>query len=106
MTLKRLTISPLAERDIRAAVLHYRSEGGEALAQRFVGEVERGLARIASRPGIGSPRFGIALDLPGLRSVGLSRFPYLVFYLDLAERLDVWRVLHARRDIPALLQID
>jgi toxin ParE1/3/4 len=31
----------------------------------------------------------------------LWRFPYLVFYLERADCIDVWRVLHAQRDIPS-----
>ncbi len=42
-------------------------------------------------------------DLPGLRCWRLETVPYLVFYLDSGETVDVWRVLHAHRDIPASL---
>jgi toxin ParE1/3/4 len=31
----------------------------------------------------------------------LSRYPYLVFYLERPDRIDVWRVLHGERDTPA-----
>lgn len=31
----------------------------------------------------------------------LDRYPYLVFYVEGKEDLDVWRVLHGQRDIPA-----
>lgn len=44
------------------------------------------------------------LDLPGLRFWPLTRFPYLVFYFKQSDCLDVWRVLHGRRDIPAWMQ--
>ncbi len=30
-------------------------------------------------------------------------FPYVVFYVDRADSVDVWRILHARRDIAASL---
>jgi len=33
----------------------------------------------------------------------LARYPYLVFYVEHADHIDVWRVLDARRDIPAWL---
>ena len=45
-----------------------------------------------------------ALDLPGLRSWPLKRFPYLVFYVEHADHVDVWRVLHQNRDIPVGMQ--
>ena len=44
------------------------------------------------------------LNLPGLRFWPLKRFPYLVFYVEHASHIDVWRVLHGKRDIPVWLQ--
>jgi toxin ParE1/3/4 len=44
------------------------------------------------------------LNLPGLRSWPLTRFPHLVFYVERPEHIDVWRVLHGRRDIPVWMQ--
>jgi hypothetical protein len=31
----------------------------------------------------------------------MRRYPYVVFYVEREDRIDVWRVLHTRRDIPA-----
>jgi toxin ParE1/3/4 len=36
-----------------------------------------------------------------LRSWPLQRYPHMVFYVELDDRIDVWRVLHGQRDIPA-----
>lgn len=44
------------------------------------------------------------LNLPGLRAWPLTRYPYLVFYVERSDHVDVWRVLHAQRDIPAWMQ--
>ena len=30
--------------------------------------------------------------------------PYLVFYVERPDHIDVWRVLHSQRDIPAWMQ--
>jgi toxin ParE1/3/4 len=38
-----------------------------------------------------------------VRSWPLQRFPYLVFSVLDDEAVDIWRVMHARRDIPAFL---
>nr|MEA2799523.1 toxin ParE1/3/4 [Phenylobacterium sp.] len=32
------------------------------------------------------------------------RYPYLIFYVERDSHVDVWRLLHAERDIPAWLQ--
>ena len=44
------------------------------------------------------------LNLPGLRSQKLKRYPYLVFFMAREDHVDVWRILHAQRDIPSWLQ--
>jgi hypothetical protein len=41
--------------------------------------------------------------LPGLRHRRLARFPWLVFYVERDDHIDIWRVLDARRDIPTWL---
>jgi toxin ParE1/3/4 len=44
------------------------------------------------------------MNLPGLRSWPLTRYPYLVFYVVRSDHVDVWRVLQGQRDIPAWMQ--
>ncbi|AWI60196.1 plasmid stabilization system protein ParE [Sinorhizobium fredii] len=39
-----------------------------------------------------------------MQTVSLKRYPYLVFYRDQPGHVDVWRVLHAKRDIPQWMQ--
>lgn len=36
----------------------------------------------------------------------LRDHPHLVFYLEREDHIDVWRILHGRRDIPATLSND
>jgi len=43
------------------------------------------------------------LNLPGLRFWRCKRFPYLVFYVETDDQINIWRVLHGSRDIPAWL---
>lgn len=103
MTAKPVLLRRLAREDVEAAVDFYAREAGERTALRFVEAVESALEAVGARPTAGSPRVGQELDLPGLRSRGVRRFPYLVFYVETADHVDVWRVLHARRDIPSWL---
>ncbi len=46
----------------------------------------------------------LELDLPELRSWPLKRYPFLVFYVEQPDHIDVWRVLHGQRDIPSWLR--
>jgi toxin ParE1/3/4 len=90
----------LASRDIEAAIDHYLSEGAATAAMDFVHSVETAYAHISRQPAFGSPRYAHELHLPGLRSWPLTRFPCLIFYFELSDRVDVWRVLHEGRDNP------
>jgi toxin ParE1/3/4 len=55
----------------------------------------------------GSPRYAYELNLPDLRSRPLTRYPHQVFSIEQEGHIDVWRVLHSQRDIPAwMLQPD
>jgi toxin ParE1/3/4 len=89
--------------DVEAAISRYLDEAGPEIAGRFIDAVERGLQRIGRRPHSGSLRFAYELDLPELRVWPLARFPYLVFYVERQHEIDVWRVLHSRRDLPVPL---
>jgi toxin ParE1/3/4 len=72
----------------------------------LVDALEAAYRHILRAPGTGSPRYAHELALPRLRFRVCSRDPYLVFYIEPADRIEVRRVLHARRDIPAWLQND
>lgn len=90
-----------AQRDVEEAVDHYLREAGEAVALGFVTALEKAYAHIGRHPATGSPRYAHELNLPGLRTWPLARYPHIVFYVEQAAHIDVWRVLHQQRDIPA-----
>jgi toxin ParE1/3/4 len=104
VTIKPVILRVLAEQDIEKASFHYQSEGGEALALNFIEEAEQAFRRIGRNPAIGSPRYAYELGLEGLRAWPLRRFPYMIFYIEQLNALDVWRVLHGQRDIPSWMQ--
>lgn len=104
MKVKPVVPRGLARRDVDEAIAHYLNEGGERVALRFIDAVEKAYAHIGRQPASGSPRYAHELNIPGLRSWSLGRFPYLVFYVERRDHVDVWRVLHGRRDIPAWMR--
>jgi len=93
----------LANRDVDEAIGHYLSEDARQAALGFIEALEQAYAHIGRHPASGSPRYAHELDLPGLRSWPLTRYPHLVFYIERSDHIDVWRVLHGQRDIPAWL---
>ncbi|MBG9386667.1 type II toxin-antitoxin system RelE/ParE family toxin [Caenimonas aquaedulcis] len=101
MTAKAVVRRSQAQKDIQRAADHYFAEGGTALEVRFIDAMQAAIRKISAHPGIGSPRHSQTLSVPGLRAWRLTRFPYLVFYVEREDAIDVWRVLHEQRDIPA-----
>jgi toxin ParE1/3/4 len=95
-----------AAADVDDAVDHYRREAGEAVAIDFIQSLERCVRQIGRSPHIGSLRFSYELDIPELRVLSTRRFPYLIFYVPIDDSIDIWRVLHSRRDIPSTLAED
>ena len=100
---KPVRLRERAATDLQDASEYYRNEAGEQTALEFIDAVERGVRRIGRNPQIGSLRFAFELGIPDLRAWPVSRFPYVVFYVDAEDLVDVWRILHTRRDVPASL---
>ena len=90
-----------ANRDIDEAIAYYLNEGSEPAALGFIDALQQAYTHISRHPASGSTRYAHELDLPGLRSWLIKRYPHLVFYVEREDRIDVWRVLHGHRDIPA-----
>ena len=93
----------LANGDVEEAIDHYLVEATAKVALGFVDELEKAYAHIARQPASGSPRYAypLGLGLADLRFRPLGRYPHLIFYVECDEHIDVWRVLHEQRDIPA-----
>ncbi len=101
MRAKPIAAREQAQRDVEEAVDHYLGEAGAEVAVGFVDALEKAYLHISRHAATGSPRYAHELNLPGLRTWPLMRYPYLVFYLERSDQIDIWRVLHTKRDIPA-----
>lgn len=104
MTPRRVVLRQAARRDIDEVIEFYVGRGAPDAALRFIEQLKRAVDEIAVHPEAGSPRYGHELDLLGLRSRLITDFPYLVFYVERSDHIDVWRVLHGGRDIPEWLR--
>ncbi|MDE2875900.1 MAG: type II toxin-antitoxin system RelE/ParE family toxin [Gemmatimonadota bacterium] len=100
MTPKPVILRAAARQDVDDAVAHYAEEAGADVALGFVDALEVALRHIARHPASGSPRYGHELNLEGLRFWALESHPQIVFYMEGSGHIDVWRVLHGRREIP------
>jgi toxin ParE1/3/4 len=101
VTAKPVVPREQANRDVEQAVDFYRKEAGAAVAFRFINALEKSYRAIGANPPSGSPRYAFELNFPSLRSLTIKSFPYLIFYVERYDHVDIWRILHAQRDIPA-----
>ncbi len=101
---KPIRLRALAAADVEDAATYYRNNAGEQTALGFIDEVQATFGLISSGPGIGSLRYSYDLDIPGLRAFPIKRFDHAVFYVETDDVVDVWRILHTRRDIPETLE--
>lgn len=88
--MKAVPFLPAARAEYLAAIEFYTGASVD-LAEDFVEEVERGLERIASFPGHGSPYHA------GTRRVVLRRFPFDLVYREVGGAVHVVAVAHHRR---------
>ena len=80
---------------------YYLRENATQAALAFIDAVQKAFEHIGRHPAAGSPRYAHELSIAGLRCWPLPRYPYRVFYVERSDHVDVWRVLHAQRDIAA-----
>lgn len=85
-----------------SALDHYLVEADHGVALQFVEAVEHALHLLGDMPYVGSPRLAHELGLPELRALLVDGFPYLIFHVVHDDHIDVWRVLHASRDLPTI----
>lgn len=104
MSPKLVVPRALANRDVEDAIAYYLKEDAQQAALAFVDALEDAYGILGRQPAIGTSRYAIELEMPGLRSWTLPRFPYVIFYIEREDHIDVWRVLHGRRDIPTLIE--
>jgi toxin ParE1/3/4 len=98
--LKPVIARAQANHDVDEILAYYLGESAEQAALGFIDALEDAYAHIARHPATGSLRYAYELNLPALRFWPLTHYPYLVFYIEQSDHLDVWRVLHSKRDIP------
>ncbi|TIV73481.1 MAG: type II toxin-antitoxin system RelE/ParE family toxin [Mesorhizobium sp.] len=109
MAVKPIIPRSLALRDIEDAVDYYAREAGSHVALGYVDDLQNAYKLIVSYPASGSLRFGYEVGLPGLRSLQLKRYPYLIFYFEQtdarASRIELSRISSASVMTPSWMVI-
>jgi toxin ParE1/3/4 len=90
--------APKADQDLLDIWNHYFSEASAEIADRVVGQIVMAARRVAGLPFSGRPRDDLKV---GLRAT--LAHPYVVFYRVTESGVEIVRVLHERRNLPAAL---
>ena len=92
-----------ADDDIEMAIAYYLDEAGAEVATDFINRLEESLRKISRQPTIGSTHYGHLIQIPQLRQWPMKNFPYLLFYIEKENHIELARVLHSSLDIPSWL---
>jgi toxin ParE1/3/4 len=95
-----VTFSPKSRQDL-IDIGDYIAKDSRANARRFVGKLMEQCKRIGNAPLGYSGREDLA---PGLRMAALGR--YVIFFRVIDSTVQIERVLHGARNLPAVLECD
>lgn len=99
---RRIIVLPAATGDLEDLADYLAARSWEA-SVRLGAAVLDACRMLATMPGIGSPQDFGRPDLAGLRCFRVFKFEdHLIFYRATEEVIEVFRVVHGARDIPAL----
>lgn len=93
----------MAEDDLDRVCDHYLTAAGTGVVVDFLQDFDRAIAHISRFPDTGSLRYGFEPSLAGVRFWPMKKFPFLIFYIETEDQIDVWRVVHGNMDITAEL---
>lgn len=103
---KRIVITPRASKDIDEHFT-YIAQNNSNTALQFFDAVRQTFAKLAQMPGMGRSYPVTNPRLEGLRKWSVKGFEkHLIFYLSLDDYIEIVRILHAARDIEAILEQD
>lgn len=96
--MKTFVLTPLAAGDLEA-IWEFLAEENPEAADPVLSALRKAIRKLGARPGLGH----IREDLADRRHRFFLLYPYLIVYRAETKPLQVLRVLHAARDVEALL---
>ena len=99
MSNKRFVPHRFAVQDEEEILRFYEQTSSEHVALGFINALDQAYSQLSRYPQMGSPRPEYDLELDGIRSWSLKRFPHLISYEIQTDHIELWRILHPKRDI-------
>jgi toxin ParE1/3/4 len=88
---KSVIIHSEAIAELDSAIAYYERQKFE-LGRDFLAEVEKSIGKIQQNPNLGA-----AYKITGLRRYVMRPFPFLIFYVDLADVIWIVAIAHGKR---------
>ena len=95
---RRCYILVEADHEIDAQVAYYADHSGARLAERFYQDLQATLRSLLKSPGKGRIFVSSNKALVGIRSWLMSGFPFLIYYREVDDGIEIVHVLHGARD--------
>ena len=89
--------------DVRGQIRFFSTTASRDIAIRFVDAFEGALDRLRDFPRQGAPWPTDNPELQGIRRLLMTTFRIWIFYRETDSHIEIVRVLHGSRDLPALL---
>ncbi len=92
---KRFIPHRFAVEDEEEIVHYYEQTSSEQVALGFINALDQAFSQLSRYPHMGSPRPEYDLELDGIRSWPLKKFPHLIYYEIQTDHIELWRSKHA-----------
>ena len=91
-----------AHEDLVGILNYYDCQAGVVITADFIREFSLAQTQVSKYPKIGSTRLCEKANLLNLRVWSLRKYPHQIFYRVEIDRVDVWRILHSRRNFTSI----
>ena len=104
---RRCIVRSPVYREVIAQAQYYSEHSSDELATPFYEAAEATYRFLLRNPSIGKPCRSPKHRALGVREFGIKGFPrHLIFYRAVPEGIEILKVVHAARDLEALLEAD
>lgn len=102
--MKPVVFNPVAVDDLEE-IVNYIAQDNRVAAEAVRCDILNTAESLGEQPGLGiRPRFS-APRFAGIRYLPCDQYPtYLLFYRELGEEMEVLRIIHGARNLPALFE--
>lgn len=100
---KKFVPHRLAIQDEEEIIRYYERTSTEQITLSFINALDEAFTQLSRYPQMGSPRPEYELDLQGIRSWTLRKFPHQIYYEIQRNHIELWRIIHPKRNLTQMI---